>query len=655
MRERVDIFKPVIYGEAASLILITIFVGFINFKLFTYILPITIITLLFVFFKMRFVRNDIDRFVIEIGTMITDMNENNSVDFPMPVITCRDDGEIIWLNQKFSSIIENNQEMYGKHINDFFPDLNFKNVTVEKPVEVKVIDKDYSAYILEKSDGEQTLFSIYFVENTELKTYYREYFRTKPAVMIAMIDNYDEIMQSTKDGEYSQTINRIDYEMTLYAKKYEALMYKTERDRFVLVLREEMLKKAIENKFEILDTIRNIESGDRMNATLSIGIARDGENIREVDTYAAQALDMSLGRGGDQAAVKTQNGYDFYGGVSKGIEKRTKVKSRIVATALMELIESCEDVIIMGHRFSDLDAFGSAVGLSKAVEFMGKPVHIAIRSQRHLVSPLYEKLYEKGYDKIFAEPEVLMDTVSANTLLIIVDTHVEAIVESPELYRSCKHVVVIDHHRKMVGHIDNAVIFYHEPYASSASEMVAELIQYFGKYGRITVNEAEALLAGIMLDTKNFVLKTGVRTFEAAAYLKKMGADTVEVKKLFSDSMDTYQSRSALVSEADVYNGCAIAAAEKPSNNIRVIAAQAADELLTITGVDASFVMYLVGNEVSISARSMGKINVQLIMEELGGGGHMTMSGAQIRDITIEEAKERLYSAIDKYLSENQQ
>ena len=654
MREKVDMFKPVIYVQAAAIVAITVFVGFINFKLFTYVLPISIVTLLFVFFKLRFVRNDIERFLIEIGAMITDMNENNSVDFPVPVIICRANGEIVWFNQKFSSVIENNQEMYGKNINEFFPNLDYKNLTLEKPIEIQYDGKDYSTYILEKSDVEQTLFSIYFIDNTELKTYYREFVRTKPAVMIAMIDNYDEIMQSTKDGEYSQTINRIDYEMTLYSKKYEALMYKTDRDRFVLIMREEMLKKAIENKFEILDTIRNVESGDRMNATLSIGVARDGENIRDVDANAGQALDMSLGRGGDQAAVKTPNGYDFYGGVSKGIEKRTKVKSRIVATALMELIESCEDVIIMGHRFPDLDAFGAAVGLSKVVEFMGKPVHIAIRSQRHLVSPLYEKLYEKGYDKIFAEPETLLNTVNGNTLLIIVDTHVEAIVESPELYRSCKHVVVIDHHRKMVGHIDNAVIFYHEPYASSASEMVAEIIQYFGKYGRITMNEAEALLAGIMLDTKNFVLKTGVRTFEAAAFLKKMGADTVEVKKLFSDSMETYQSRANLVFEAEIYNACAIAATDNPSNNIRVIAAQAADELLTITGVDASFVMFTAGNEVSVSARSMGKINVQLIMEELGGGGHMTMSGAQMKDVTLEEAKGRLYSAIDKYLEENQ-
>ncbi|MEG3007265.1 MAG: DHH family phosphoesterase, partial [Oscillospiraceae bacterium] len=447
----------------------------------------------------------------------------------------------------------------------------------------------------------------------------------------------------------------VEYEISQYAKEYEALICKTERDKFTIIIREEQLKKAIDNKFAILDTVRSISIGERMTATLSIGAARDGKDIREVEQCARQALDMALGRGGDQAALKTQNGYDFYGGISKGVEKRTKVKSRIVATALAELMESCENIIIMGHRFADLDCFGAAIGLSKVAEQMGKPVNIAIRSQKHLVSPLYEQLYENGYNKIFSEPEELLNTVNANTLLIVVDTHVENILECPELYKACKHVVVIDHHRKMVGHIGNAVIFYHEPYASSTCEMVSELIQYFGDYGKLSRLEAEALLAGIMLDTKNFIIKTGVRTFEAAAYLKKMGADTVDVKKLFSSPIATYQNRSALVSSAEIYKNCAIATADEASADIKIIVPQAADELLNIQGVDASFVMYEMNNEVSFSARSMGKINVQLIMEKLSGGGHLTMAGAQVKNISLSEAKKMLTDAIDKYLEEKSQ
>ena len=655
MRKKVEIFKPAVYVLTAALIFITAFVGFIDFKLFTYIVPVALVTLVYVFFKMRFVREDIDNFLSQIGNLISDINENDAIDFPIPVIVCRENGEIVWYNQKFGYIYEGNSDFYGKHINDYVPGLEYTDITMDVPSPVKILDKEYSAYITERSDGEEILFSIYLVDDTELKNIHKEYFRTKPAVMIATIDNYEELLQATKDGEYSQTINKIEYELSNYSKKYETLMYRTERDKFVLIFREEMIAKAIENKFEILDTVRNLDAGQRMSATLSIGVARDSGDMVDTNQYAYQALDMAMGRGGDQTAVKTQNGYDFYGGVSKGVEKRTKVKSRIVANALKELIESCEDVIIMGHRFADLDAFGSAVGLSKVVEQMGKPVHIAIRKNQHLVSPLYEKLEAEGYDKIFAEPEALLDTVNANTLLIIVDTHTEAIVESADLYRSCSHVVVIDHHRKMVGHIDDAVIFYHEPYASSASEMVSELIPYFGKEGKIGVNEAEALLAGIMLDTKNFILKTGVRTFEAAAYLKKLGADTVEVKKLFSSGIETYQNRSALVSSAEIYRGCAISAESNPSSDIRIVVPQAADELLTIIGVDASFVMYPVGGDVSISSRSMGLINVQLIMEELGGGGHMTMAGAKLNDVNLDEAREILCKAIDKYLDEKQQ
>lgn len=652
MRKKVEIFKPVIFVLVISMFMITAFIGFVNYKLFTYIAPATAAVFVYTFFKYKFVRDDIDKFVQDIGTAVSQIHETNMISFPIPIIIYRDNGEIVWLNNAFSELYEDSNQLYGKNITEFIDGFDYTSLTEDKPVSVVMFDKDYSAYVVKEEQGDEKLFCVYFVEDTELKTYYREYFRTKSTVMIAVIDNYDELVQNAKDGELTQTVSTIEYEISQFAKEYEALICKTERDKYTIVMREEELKKAIDNKFSILDTIRNITVNERMSATLSIGVARDGKDIRDVEQNARQALDMALGRGGDQAALKTQNGYDFYGGISKGVEKRTKVKSRIVATALVELMTSCENIIIMGHRFADLDCFGAAVGLSKIASQMGKTVNIAIRSQKHLVSPLYEQLYENGYDKIFAEPEALLDTVNANTLLIIVDTHVENIVECPELYRSCKHVVVIDHHRKMIGHISNAVIFYHEPYASSTCEMVSELIQYFGDYGKITRIEAEALLAGIMLDTKNFIIKTGVRTFEAAAYLKKLGADTVEVKKLFSSPIETYQNRSALVSSAEIHNGCAIACADEVSSDIKIIVPQAADELLNIQGVDASFVMYDMNNEISISARSMGKINVQLIMEKLGGGGHLTMAGAQMKNISINDAKSKLIEAIDKYIAE---
>lgn len=361
---------------------------------------------------------------------------------------------------------------------------------------------------------------------------------------------------------------------------------------------------------------------------------------------------MCLGRGGDQAAVKTKNGYDFYGGVSKGVEKRNRVKSRIVANAITELIDTCDNIIVMGHRFADLDCLGSAIGLARAISLMGKPAVIALNRSRNLATPLYDRMVENGFADLFVEPEQALQMVGRKTLLIITDTHVKHVLESPGVYEASKNVVVIDHHRRMVDYIDNAVIFYHEPFASSASEMVSELIQYFSSTGKIGRLEAEALLAGIMLDTKNFAMKTGVRTFEAAAYLRRLGADTVEVRKMFASSMEDYQNRTKVVSEAEIYHNCAIAVCNGTIADVKIVAAQAADELLSISNVDASFVMCDANDEVSISGRSMGAVNVQLILEQLGGGGHLTMAGAQLKNIPLEDAKHQLLEAIDQYYAQ---
>ena len=410
------------------------------------------------------------------------------------------------------------------------------------------------------------------------------------------------------------------------------------------------MRKMISDKFEILDRVRSISSEGKMQATLSIGIGRGGSGLDDSYNMAKQALDMCLGRGGDQAAVKTANGFDFYGGVSKGVEKRTKVKARIVASALSELIDGCDNVVLMGHRFADLDAIGSCVALATAVRKMGKMSYIAVDEKFNLSKPLIDLLKQRGFDDYFYNPSEVLSVLTKKTLLIVTDTHIKTMLESSEIYDACKAVVVIDHHRKMVGHIDNAVIFYHEQYASSASEMVSELVQYMNKGNTIEQNEAESLLAGIMLDTKNFVMKTGVRTFEAAAYLRKKGADTVQVKKLFADSMESYQRKSQLVSSAKLFQKCAIAVCENADfEDVRIVAAQAADELLSIKNVDASFVMYETKDEVSISGRSMGAVNVQLILEKIGGGGHLTMAGAQIKDVTISQAKEMLFDSINEY------
>ena len=357
-----------------------------------------------------------------------------------------------------------------------------------------------------------------------------------------------------------------------------------------------------------------------------------------------------LGRGGDQAAVKTPEGFEFYGGVSRSVEKRSKVKNRIIAAALADLIRQSDSVVIMGHRMSDLDSLGAAIGVLRICKICDVPAVVAIRKEATLAGPLLDEFEKAGFGEDFMEPDQILETVTPDTLLVVVDTYLVHLLESREIYARCRNVAVIDHHRKAVGHIENTVVLCHEPYASSACELVSELLQYVGERDdKPTPLEAQALLAGIMLDTRNFALHTGVRTFEAAAYLRRMGAQTEEVKRLFSSSMEEYAAKSSLVESASVYKGCAISISGPLPAHLSVVVPQAANDLLSITGVAASFVAVEKGGGVNISARSMGGVNVQVIMEALGGGGHLTMAGAQLKECTASQAKARLMEAIDEF------
>ena len=538
---------------------------------------------------------------------------------------------------------------------DFIGSVDYRQPTPEKGFPVKVGGRMYSLYANESAarEGEETLYALYLVDDNDLKHYTDLYFKTRPAVMRIMVDNYDELAQSARESDRTQVLSEIEYQITQFAEKYGGIISQVEKDRYNVVFEDKDMQRIIQNRLDLLDTVRKLEISDRVPCTLSIGIGREADSIGEADEMARQALEMAQGRGGDQAAVRTQNGYDFYGGLSKGVEKRTKVKTRIVAQALSELIQSSKNVILMGHRFADMDAFGSAVALHKAVTQMGKQAWIAIDPEKNMVELLYKKVRDNGYRDYLKAPAELMDVVEDGTLLIVVDTHSKTIIESRELYEKCRTVAVIDHHRRLVEYIDNATIFYHEPYASSASEMVTELVQYFGGNIRLGRLEAEALLAGIMLDTKNFVSKAGVRTFEAAAYLRRLGAETSEVKKFFNTSLGEYQQKVKLVAGAELYRGCAISSTNQTMDDINIVVAQAADELLNINGVKASFVMYEAGKGVNFSARSSGDMNVQIVMESLGGGGHLTMAGAQLQDCTLETARQKLFDAIDDYLSKN--
>jgi c-di-AMP phosphodiesterase-like protein len=374
--------------------------------------------------------------------------------------------------------------------------------------------------------------------------------------------------------------------------------------------------------------------------------------MHEGEEQARQALEMALGRGGDQAAVRTASGYDFFGGRSRGVERRAKVRPRVIAQALTDLIHGNDMVFVMGHKFSDLDCLGSACALAVASRHMGKIAYVVVDRDKTLAPELLAHYEKAGFTDLFLSPQEALEIMGRRALVIVTDTHNPQLVESMALCEAANQTVVIDHHRRMASQIENAVIFYHEANASSASEMVAELVQYMSG-SRLSAGDAEALLAGIMLDTRNFVMKAGARTFEAAAYLRSMGADTVSVKRLFSGSMEQYRLKSEIVSQAVVYRDMAIAVSGAGGPDIRVAAAQAADELLSISGVLAAFALFAEGDTVNISARSYGDVNVQLIAESLGGGGHHTMAGAQLRGVTPEQAVERLHESIDRYLKEN--
>lgn len=589
----------------------------------------------------------------EIYGMIRSVNqhlkpsEHSGVAFPMPVVIVSDSREIIWYNELFETSVVGGEEILGMRF-DKVSDKPLDQFCSGQGAEVNYNGKSYIAYGI-CDDINDRVYMLYFSETTQLKKLAEEYLQTRPVVMLILIDNYEELLQNAKESEKSQLLGQIDYLLEEFISKTNGFIRKLDRDRFIAVIEEHHLAKLAEERFPILDAARQLQTAYRYPVTLSIGIGRGGKSMAESEVWSRQAIDMALGRGGDQVAIKNATGFEFFGGVSKGVEKRTKVKTRIIANALAELMETSDNVIVMGHKFGDLDSMGSSIAMAMAARCLNKHSVVCVDRHHNLATCLIDRQEKSGITDLFVEESEALGMITPRTLLIILDTHNPGFVESGKLYESCKTVVVIDHHRKMVNHIDNAVIFYHEPFASSASEMVTELLQYLGDGVVVNRTEAEALLAGIMLDTKNFVLKTGVRTFEAAAFLRRMGADTVEVRKLFAGSMESYQRKTKLVASAQIYKRCAIACSNFSSDDLRIVAPQAADELLNISGVDASFVLYEVGDGVSISARSMGQMNVQIIMEMMGGGGHLTMAGAQVECESAEKVKQLLLTAIDKY------
>ncbi|MCI8652380.1 MAG: hypothetical protein HFF11_01615 [Angelakisella sp.] len=654
MLDRMNLYRPVIYSTlAVSGLAAGSSYFFADTRLFAILGAAWLVMAFLALFWCARIGRDTEKQLAALRESLFGAQRDSVAEFPMATMILRETGEVLWQNDYCRQHVLDGVDAFGRQITDLVPQIDLAGELGPNGQNVTVGERMFTLYYLRTDRQAEPVYVLYFFDDNDLKVYAKEYFDSRPWVMLMVIDNFSELFLDAKENERSKTMGEIEHIIETFTEENHGLLKKLEKDRYIAVIEDRYMRQVEASRFQLLDQIRGVTAGDRISATMSIGVGSKEGSLHESEALARQALDMALGRGGDQAAVKLRDGYEFFGGVSKGVEKRNKVRTRIVANAITEIVQTSENILVMGHRFADLDCVGAAVGLCAGLRNMGRSARIVLDQNRSLAQSLVDRIKGEGMGELFISPEDALETLSQDTLLFVVDTHVKTLLESPTVYAGCRNVVVIDHHRKMVDHIENAIIFFHEPYASSACEMVAELDQYLGEKQKVSTVEAEAMLSGIMLDTKNFTLRTGVRTFEAAAFLRRMGADTVEVRKLFASTIDAYRSKAQLVASAQEYRGCAIACTEREVPDIRIIASQAADELLNISGVDASFLLFTAGTGVNISARSMGEVNVQVIMESLGGGGHLTMAAAQLPEITMEETRQRLREAIDSYFEAN--
>ncbi len=583
-------------------------------------------------------------------------------EFSIPYGVLDTDGKIIWMNQHMRMMLEKSNR-YHKSITNLIPEITIdKFPESREPVsfEFSMNDRDYRAELkriridewhastdLMSIPEEQCyLHTIYIFDNTELKKALRANEEQRLVVGLIYIDNYDEVLDSTDDVRRSLLLALVDRKIDKFISNHHGIMKKLEKDKYYIIMKQKYLDILKANRFSLLEDIKTLNIGNDMRLTLSIGIGSNGSTYVETYEFSRAAIDLALGRGGDQAVVKTPDGISYYGGKSQQMEKNTRVKARVKAQALREFISTRDDVIIMGHKVTDIDTFGAAVGIYRAARVLGKRAYILIDENSTSIRP-YLNLFRENREyesDMFINHRDADELVDNDTLLVVVDTNRPSNSEYPELLERSHTIAVLDHHRQSSEVIKNATLSYIEPYASSACEMVAEILQYFDDGVKLTNIEADCLYAGIIVDTNNFVAKTGVRTFEAAAYLRRCGADVTKVRKMMRNDMTSYKARAEAVRHAELYlDNYAISILPSAGlDSPTTVGAQAANELLNITGVKASFVLTAYNNQIYISARSIDEVNVQIIMERMGGGGHMNIAGAQLRDVTPEQAVDAL-------------
>ena len=651
--------KTKIYLVITAILLIILCISNVKFIIPSIILYVVIIAYTIWVYNKR--KGELSSYINELTFSVDSAAKNTLINSPFPLIILETTGNVLWRSSKF------NKEFANVGINAYIDDLakeikaeiQNNNFKVDKKVNIDnkiyhVIGEFIKMKKKDRKKENKYVITLYFIDITKEIDLTNEYNNAKTCVGIVMLDNYEEIIQRIAEESKPQVIAAIEKKLYEWASAAGGLIIKKERDTYVFVIEQKYLEELENNKFTILDEMKEIETYEGMPITLTIAISNEGESNYEKYESALVAIDIALGRGGDQAVIRQEGKYTFFGGKTQEVEKRTKVKARVISHALEELIKKSDNVIVMGHVNGDIDSIGSSLGIYRLAKTFDKEAYVVNNTYGLSLENFITTLKEQGYGDVIIDKNGALNLISSNSLLVVVDTHKKSYVEVPELLEKTEKIVVIDHHRKSEDFIENAILTFHEAYASSASELVTEIVEYATQEVTLEQLEAESLYAGIMMDTKNFTFKTGVRTFEAAAYLRKYGIDIIKVKKWFQSDLESYTVIADIVKNAEIINDTiAISEYTEKDKNANLICAKAADELITISDITASFVLGQMGDKICISGRSIGDINVQIILEKMGGGGHITLAGAQLEGLTMEEAKTELIIRINEYFTEN--
>ena len=624
--------------------------------------------MLFVYWRNKpILMNELIDFATQYGTV----QKRLLNEFEVPYAVMDATGKLLWMNRQFEALSEKNKG-YHKSITTIFPQITRELMEKEDELEL-VVEREECVYrasvhkihftdilhessSIELTEKVQYLQVIYLFDETQLTRYRIENQEMQMVPALVYIDNYDEVLDTVEEVKKSLLVALVDRKVTKFFASIDGLVKKTENDKYFVVFQHKYLEKMEEEKFSLLEDVKSIKVGNEMSVTLSMGIGYVGNDYTKNYEYSRMAIDLALGRGGDQLVVKTRDRISYFGGSNRQVDKSTRVKARVKALALREIMITRDKFFVMGHKIADIDSFGAAIGIYCAARHLGKKAQIVIDEVNTTLRPLKECFTpENGYpDDMFIPSQLALDEIDSHTALIVVDTNRPSYTECPNLLNRAKAIVVFDHHRQCEDVVKNAVLSYTEPYASSTCEMIAEVLQYFDEDIKLSTQEADAIYAGILIDTNNFVSKTGVRTFEAAAYLRRCGAEVTRVRKMLRNDMDAYKARAEAVRHAEVFHNM-FAISVCPADNIEsptVACAQAANELLNIIGIKASFVLTEYHDRIYISARSIDEINVQLVMERLGGGGHMNSAGAQLTGCTLEDAKRTIENTLDEMIRE---